>query len=283
MVGLKTHCKLLLLVRREGAQLRRYAHLGTGNYHPRTARLYTDLSLLTARPDITSEVAAVFNTLTGLSGYAGHRHLMVAPFDLAERLHTAIERERRHARAGRPARIIIKINSLVDEDIISALYAASGDGVEIDLIVRGICCLRPGIPGVSERIRVRSIVGRFLEHSRIYYFGNGGKPDIYLGSADWMPRNFYRRVEVAFPLLDPVLKRHVEQDILPLYLKDNVKARVLQPDGSYLRLHPADGAEPVAAQYGFREIARRQREEQAQGRHKDGPRLTPVRATPPLP
>src|SRR5438034_2535057 len=191
VVGLKTHCKALLVVRRDSDRLRQYVHLGTGNYHHRTARIYTDFSLLTSAPELTEEVAIAFNTLTGLAGYPGLKKLMVAPFDLSERLIKLIERERDHARAGKPARIIAKLNSLVDEDIIEKLYEASCAGVKIDLIVRGICCLRPRVPSLSENIRVISIVGRFLEHSRVYYFQNAGQPDIYLSSSYLIPLNSY--------------------------------------------------------------------------------------------
>src|SRR5881398_4070094 len=238
VVGLKTHCKALLIVRRDSDRLRQYVHLGTGNYHHRTARIYTDFSLLTAAPELTEEVAIVFNTLTGLAGYPGLKKLMVAPFDLSERLIKLIERERDHARVGKPARIIAKLNSLVDEEIIEKLYEASCAGVKIDLIVRGICCLRPRIANLSENIRVISIVGRFLEHSRIYYFENAGNPEVFLASADWMPRNFVRRVEIAFPIEDPLLRDEIINEVLPRFLNDRVKARELQPDGSYLRLHP---------------------------------------------
>src|SRR6266513_5959567 len=213
VVGLKTHCKALLVVRRDSDRLRQYVHLGTGNYHPRTARIYTDFSLFTCEPELTEEVAVVFNTLTGLAGYPGLKKLLVAPFDLSERLIKLIERERDHARAGKPARIIAKLNSLVDEDIIEKLSEASSAGVKIDLIVRGICCLRPRVPGLSENIRVISIVGRFLEHSRVYYFENAGQADIYLSSADWMPRNFYRRVEIAFRIDAPELRDEMVNDI----------------------------------------------------------------------
>jgi polyphosphate kinase len=256
LVGLKTHCKALLIVRRDEDGIRHYAHLGTGNYHPRTARIYTDLSLFTTNRDLTQELAALFNTLTGLAAYPGFKHLMVAPFDLVRRVRELIERERDHARAGRPGRIIVKINSLVDENIIKALYEASCAGVKIDLIIRGICCLRPGIPGVSENIRVISIVGRFLEHSRIYYFANNGDPSVYLASADWMPRNFYRRVEVAFPIESPKLRDEIIHVILPAFLKDRVKARELLPDGRYMRLKPRPGEEHSQAQLFFRERSR---------------------------
>src|SRR3954447_12477238 len=220
VVGLKTHCKALLIVRRDSDRLRHYVHLGTGNYHPRTARSYTDFSLLTTNPKLTEEVAIVFNTLTGLASYPGLEELMVAPFDLARRLIAMIQRERDHAMAGKPARIIAKLNALVDQEIIEKLYEASCAGVKIDLIIRGICCLRPKVPGLSENIRVVSIVGRFLEHSRIYYFQNSGDPVLYLASADWMPRNFVRRVEIAYPIVEPLLRDEIVNDVLPRFLTD---------------------------------------------------------------
>jgi len=236
LVGLKTHCKLSLLVRRDpDGVARSYAHLGTGNYNATTARIYTDLSLFTADPEITSAVHDVFSFLTA---YAEHPHygpLLVAPLDLAEKCIGLIEREAEHARAGRPARIVAKMNSLLDKNIVQALYRASQAGVEIDLLVRGICSLRPGIRGLSDRIRVCSIVGRFLEHSRIYHFENGGEPEVYLGSADWMPRNLHERVEVLFPLKSAPLRDRVLHEILAAYMADNVKARLLQKDGRYLR------------------------------------------------
>jgi polyphosphate kinase len=236
LVGLKTHCKLCLLVRHDpDGVTRQYAHLGTGNYNATTARLYTDLSLLTADPEITSAVHDVFSFLTAYAEHPGYGPMMVAPLDLAEKCLRLIEREAEHAQFGRPARIVAKMNSLVDKDIVQALYHASQAGVDIELIVRGICTLRPGIRGLSERIRVRSIVGRFLEHSRIFYFENGGEPDVYLGSADWMPRNLHERVEVLFPLKSPLLRDRVSQEILAAYLADNAKARFLQSDGRYLR------------------------------------------------
>jgi polyphosphate kinase len=256
VVGLKTHCKALLIVRRDADKLRRYIHLGTGNYHPRTARIYTDFSLLSTNAELTEEVATVFNTLTGLAGYPGLKKLMVAPFDLKKRLIGLIERERDHARAGKPARIIAKLNSLVDQEIIEKLYEASCADVTVDLIVRGICCLRPKIPGLSENIRVFSIVGRFLEHSRIYHFANDRQPEVFLSSADWMPRNFLRRVEVAFPIENPALRDQLINEVLPRFLHDRVKAREMQPDGSYRRLKP-EGTEPRAqAQWHFREKSR---------------------------
>src|SRR5437763_13451490 len=209
VVGLKTHCKALLIVRRDADRLRQYVHLGTGNYHPRTARTYTDFSLLTTNPKITEEVAIVFNTLTGLASYPGLEKLMVAPFDLSKRVIAMIERERDLALSGKTGRIVVKLNSLVDQQIIEKLYEASCAGVKIDLIVRGICCLRPRIPNLSENIRVVSIVGRFLEHSRIYCFENAGDQILYLSSADWMPRNLVRRVEIAFPLEDANLRKQL--------------------------------------------------------------------------
>jgi polyphosphate kinase len=236
LVGLKTHCKLALLVRRDGDGVtRQYAHLGTGNYNATTARFYTDLSLLTADPEITGAVHDVFSFLTAYSEHANYGPLMVAPLDLAEKCMRLIEREAEHARLGRPARIVAKMNALLDVDIIQALYRASQAGVDIELLVRGMCALRPGIRGVSDRIRVRSIVGRFLEHSRIFYFENGGEPEVYLGSADWMTRNLHERVEVLFPLKNPLLRDRVVHEILAAYLADNVKARFLQKDGRYLR------------------------------------------------
>jgi len=237
LVGLKTHCKLTLLVRRDpDGVTRRYAHLGTGNYNAVTSRFYTDLSLFTANEEVTEAVQEVFNFLTA---YADHPHydpLLVSPVDCAERTIALIEREADHARAKRPARIIAKMNALLDKSVIQALYRASQAGVGIDLIVRGMCALRPGIRGISDRIRVRSIVGRLLEHSRIYSFANGGDEQLYLGSADWMPRNLYERVEVVFPVLDPLLEQRVRQEILEPYLADTAKTRILEPSGDYARI-----------------------------------------------
>src|SRR5512141_2171584 len=236
LVGLKTHCKLCLLVRRDpDGVTRQYAHLGTGNYNATTARIYTGLSLLTADPEITSAVHDVFSFLTAYAEHPSYEPLFVAPLDLAEQLLALIEREAEHAREGRPARIIAKMNSLLDKNIVQALYRASQAGVEINLIVRGICALRPGVRGVSENIRVRSIVGRFLEHSRIYYFANGGDEEIYIGSADWMPRNLYERVEVLVPLRDEMLRQRLRHEILDAYLADNRKARILLKDETYIR------------------------------------------------
>ena len=281
VVGLKTHCKALLIVRRDADQLRRYVHLGTGNYHQRTARIYTDFGLLSSNPELTEEVATVFNTLTGLAGYPGLKKLMVAPFDMKKRLIGLIERERDNARAGKPARIIAKLNSLVDEEIIEKLYEASSAEVTIDLIVRGICCLRPKVPGLSEYIRVVSIVGRFLEHSRIYYFENAGQPEVFLSSADWMPRNFLRRVEVAFPIETPALRDQVINEVLPRFLNDRVKARELQPDGSYRRLKPEGLEGRSQAQWHFREVSRERAKKQ--GRKKTpspADKLIPITVAP---
>jgi polyphosphate kinase len=236
--GYKTHCKLALLIRRDpDGQLRSYAHLGTGNYNPSTARFYTDISLLTARPELTEAVQRVFRYLTAEwdAGPDAYRPLMIAPVTLASDFLSLIAREAAHARAGKPARIIAKINALVDIKTIDALYVASQAGVEIDLIVRGMCILRPGVPGLSERIRVRSIIGRFLEHSRIFWFQNSNSPEIYSGSADWMQRNLYERCEVVFPVVEESLANRLRNEILEAYLRDDTKARLMQPDGTYVR------------------------------------------------
>src|SRR5216683_1971654 len=236
LVGLKTHCKLSLLVRRDpDGVTRRYAHIGTGNYNATTARIYTDLSLFTADPEITRAVHDVFSFLTAYAENPSYDPLLVAPLDLAEKCIGLIDREAEYARQGRPARIVAKMNALLDKNIVQALYRASQAGVDIDLIVRGICALRPGVRGVSDRIRVRSIVGRFLEHSRIYYFANGGQEEVYLSSADWMPRNLYERVEVLVPLRDEFLRERVRREILDAYLADNRKARILLRDATYIR------------------------------------------------
>jgi polyphosphate kinase len=234
LANLKTHAKLALVVRQDpDGKIRRYAHLGTGNYNPSTARFYSDFSLFTSDPAITSAAHDVFNFLTAYAEKAHYRPLFVAPKDMAKSVIALIDREARHARRGKPARIIGKCNAVVDPPVIRALYRASQAGVEIDLIVRGQCTLVPGLRGISSRIRVRSIVGRFLEHSRIYYFENEGSPEVYLGSADWMPRNLYERVEVLFPLKDKQLCERVCKEILPAYLADDKKARVLGSDGQY--------------------------------------------------
>ena len=232
--GFKTHAKLVMVVRREEKGLRRYCHLGTGNYHTKTARLYTDYGLLTADESIGEDIHEIFLQLTGLTRVPKLRKLLHAPFSLHHALLEKIEREAEHARAGKPARVIAKLNALTEPTIIQALYRASRAGVDIDLMVRGVCCLRPGVRGVSERIRVRSIVGRFLEHSRVYYFENAGALEVYCGSADWMDRNLFRRIEIAFPIEAPELKARVAED-LKLYLEDDMQAWVLNSDGHYSR------------------------------------------------
>jgi len=234
LVALKTHAKLALIVRNDpDGKIRRYAHLGTGNYNPSTARYYTDFSLLTSDEEFTCAVHNIFNYLTAYSEQPSYTPFLVAPRDLAKSCMQLVDRETRHARRGRPARIIAKVNALIDPPLIQALYRASRSGVDIDLIVRGQCTLIPGLRGVSSRIRVRSIVGRFLEHSRIFYFENAGSPEVYLGSADWMPRNLYERVEVLFPLKQPEHLERICSEILPAYLADTRKARLLQPNGTY--------------------------------------------------
>lgn len=241
--GLKTHCKLALLVRRDpDGVLRRYAHLGTGNYNPVTARFYTDISLLTSRPELTAAAQRVFNYLTAETDSGSYSPLLVAPLTLWDGVVKLIEREAAHAKAGRPAAIVAKMNGLLDRRVVEALYAASQAGVEIDLIIRGMCSLRPGVTGLSERIRVRSIVGRFLEHSRIFSFSNGGEEEVFCGSADWMPRNLLERCEVVFPVKQPELAKRLRDEILGAYLKDNMKARLLLPNGDYVRAPQTDAA-----------------------------------------
>ena len=246
LVNLKTHCKLCLVVRKQPEGIRRYVHVGTGNYNAATARIYTDLGLVTARAPIVEDVSNLFNYLTGYSSQTEYRQLLVAPVNLRRRLRALIGREAEHVRAGRPGRIVIKVNGLTDTETIQHLYRASGEGVQIDLIVRGICCLRPGVPGVSDTIRVHSIVGRFLEHSRIYFFENGGAPDTYIGSADLMERNLDRRVEVLCPVLDPELTAYLRDVVLAAYLRDTERTSVLGADGTYGRA-PREGG-PVDAQ-----------------------------------
>ena len=251
IIGLKTHCKVALVVRREGEMLRRYVHLATGNYNPVTSNFYTDLGLLTADEEIGADATDLFNFLTGFSRQKEYKKLLVSPAVLREKTIGLIRRETEHARAGRPARIVVKINRLADTRVIGALYEASQAGVPIDLIVRGICMLKPGVPGLSETIRVRSIVGRFLEHSRAYYFQNGGEEELYTGSADWMPRNFDRRVETITPVSDERLKKYLKDVLLDAYLRDNVKARVLSPDGRYHPVPLEEGAERFNSQLFF--------------------------------
>jgi polyphosphate kinase len=248
VVGYKTHAKMLLIVRREGKVLRRYAHLGTGNYHGGTARAYTDIGLMTANPEITVDVHGLFTQLSGLAPAIKLKRLLASPFTLHKGLLKKIAREADLATAGEPARIIAKMNALNEDGVIRALYAASQAGVRIELIVRGACCLRPGVPGLSENITVRSVVGRFLEHSRVYWFGNGGAPEVFCSSADWMERNLLRRVETCFPILDPELAKRVYNEELANYLADNQQAWHLHPDGEYSRIAPVGDDAPYSAQ-----------------------------------
>ena len=256
IVGLKTHCKAALVVRREGDGIRRYVHLSTGNYNPTTARVYTDLGLFTANPDMGEDTSALFNLLTGYAEGYRWKKLVVAPVGMREQIIGLIEREQRNAREGRAARIIVKMNALVEPSVIDALYRASQAGVVIELVVRGICCLRPGLPGVSETIRVTSIVDKYLEHSRIFYFENGGNPEVFLASADWMPRNFWRRIETLFPIEDASLQARIVGDILQPILSDTIKVRELLPDGTYRRRTPREGEAPLRSQVALQNLAR---------------------------
>lgn len=259
LAGLKTHAKAMLVVRQEGEKIRRYVHLSTGNYHPSTARLYTDIGLFTVCEELTADVAAMFNILTGVSKKPHLNELILAPYEMREHLFSLIDREIEHHQEGRSSGIYLKMNALVEESMIVALYKASQAGVPIKLLVRGVCCLRPGVPGVSENIEVRSIVGRYLEHSRILHFENGGDAEIFLSSADWMPRNLFRRVETLFQLKNPGVKGHV-QEILDWFWKDNVKTRVMDSDGNY---HPIVTSEsPFNVQEAFLADAKERREAQ---------------------
>ncbi len=248
LLGLKTHSKVTLVVRKEGDQIRRYVHLGTGNYNHITARLYEDLGLFTCDEEIGEDATDLFNYLTGYSSKSEYRKLLVAPINLRDRIEALIDREIEHQKNGKKGHMILKTNALVDKPIMKKLYKASQTGVKVDLLVRGICCLRPGVPGLSENIRVISIVGRFLEHSRLYYFRNGGEEEIYAGSADLMPRNLNQRVEVIFPIQDPVLIRHLRDGVLTTYLTDNIKARIMMSDGTYERAQRDKKSEPVYSQ-----------------------------------
>jgi polyphosphate kinase len=264
----KTHCKATLVVRREGKRLRRYVHVSSGNYNTATARIYTDIGLFTCNPDFGNDVSALFNVLTGFNSWTGgdlptaqtvasmFRKFIISPVMTQEMILRLIDREIQKSTSKLPGRIIAKMNALVDTKIIRKLYEASMAGVRIDLLVRGICCLRPGLPGISENIRVLSILDRFLEHSRIYYFHNGGNPEIYSGSADWMPRNFKKRAEILYPIEDTELKARIIDEILVTYLSDNVKARLMQSDGSYVRVTPKDGTTPMRSQSVLIAIAR---------------------------
>jgi polyphosphate kinase len=277
LVGLKTHAKACLVVRREGTALKRYVHLGTGNYNPSTARLYTDVSYFTASPEIGEDAASLFNLLTSCTAPPNWKKLVIAPLGLHERILALIEREAGYARAGRRARIVAKMNSLTDTDVILALYRASRAGVQIDLLVRGICCLRPGLPGVSENIRVRSIVDRFLEHARIFHFEAGGKSEVYCASADWMQRNFQRRVEVLFPIEDPALKARLVDHVLAGELADDTKARLLTSSGTYV---PTTGG-TVRSQAVFLDKARAAASQAAERETAERPFVVkPVRRAP---
>ncbi len=256
LMGLKTHAKVLLVVRRERTGLRRYLHLATGNYNQQTARLYTDLSLFTANEELGEDASAFFNLLTGYSAPQRWNRMIVAPLGLHEAVLGLISRETEHGLAGRPAKITCKLNSLVDADVIAALYSASQAGVQVDLLVRGICCLRPGVKGVSENIRVHALIDRYLEHSRVMHFANGGNDEVYLSSADWMPRNFRRRVEVMFPILDESIKRRVIEEILGTMRSDTAKGWLLEAKGRYVRAEPAKDEQPLRSQLRFMEFAR---------------------------
>jgi polyphosphate kinase len=255
LVGYKIHAKSCLIVRREGQQIRRYAHLATGNYNPSTARLYTDIGLLTCRPEFGEDITNFFNLLTGICQFQGMKRLLVAPFELHDRVIQLIKLETENARRGLPARIIAKVNSLAEQRIIDALYQASQTGVKVDLIVRGICCLRPGVKGLSENITVCSIVDRFLEHSRVFYFENACQPQVFISSADWLPRNFFRRIELAFPIEDGVLRERIIKEVLMVSLADNAKARFLSSDGTYHPKRRINGEKLRRSQREFVEVA----------------------------
>ena len=255
--GYKTHAKMCMVIRREGEQLRRYVHLGTGNYHSRTTKLYTDFGLFTADPDITSDVNEVFLQITGLGRHAGLKRLFQSPFTLHSALGAAIQREIAHAQAGRRAHLIAKMNALTEPKIIEQLYAASRAGVRVDLLVRGVCLLRPGVAGLSEHIRVISIIGRFLEHHRVFYFHNGGADDVFLSSADWMERNFFRRIEVCVPILDAGIKRRILAEGLRPYLRDNVRAWVMDGNGAYRRRSARRGRRFCAHDFLLEKFSRR--------------------------
>ncbi len=255
IVGFKIHCKMALVVRADEDRIRRYVHLGTGNYNPGTAKLYTDLSLLTCLPEFGEDATNLFNLLTGICQFQGTQRLLVAPFQMHAEILRLIRRETEHARAGLPGRIVAKMNALVETQVIDALYEASQAGVEIDLIIRGICCLRPGVRGLSDNIRVRSIVDRFLEHSRIWHFGNARQPEVYVGSADWMPRNLFRRIEVVFPILDGRLRERILSEVLAIQLTDNVKARSLLATGEYVAAARPPGRDTVRSQAQFMDLA----------------------------
>src|SRR6267378_2816216 len=251
ILGLKTHGKLTLVVRREGDSLKRYMHIASGNYNPTTSCTYTDVGLFTADDEIGADATELFNYLTGCSRQMEYRKIFVAPVNLREKITALIDREIRNLQAGKPAHIVAKLNRLADKQMVEKLYEASNAGVKIELIVRGICMLRPGVAGLSENITVRNIVGRFLEHSRVFYFANGGEEEVYIGSADWMARNLKHRIEVVAPVSDPALKHYLKDVLLAAYLRDNVKARELQPDGTYRRVPLAPGEKRFDSQTFF--------------------------------
>jgi polyphosphate kinase len=257
LVGLKTHTKTAMVVRRETDGIRRYVHIGTGNYNPKTARIYTDLGLITCRDDLGADLTDLFNYLTGYSRQRSYRKLLVAPVNIRDRMMALIQREIENCKNGLGGRIVAKMNSLVDQKIIAKLYEASRAGVKIDLIVRGICCLRPGVARVSENIRIISIVGRYLEHSRIFYFHNNGDEEVFIGSADWMPRNLNRRVEAIAPVEDPDLSKDL-QEILGIMLADNRQAWDLQPDGYYVKRRCEDKASEQSSHNILMEMALQQ-------------------------
>ena len=271
LVGYKIHCKVALVVRADDDGIRRYVHLGTGNYNPSTAKLYTDLSLLTCRPDFGEDATNLFNLLTGICQFQGTHKFVVAHFQMHDRILELIAREISHAQAGLPARIVVKMNALVEEQIIDALYRASQAGVKVDLIIRGICCLRPGVPGLSENITVRSIVDRFLEHARVWWFENARQPEVFVGSADWMPRNLFRRIEVVFPVEDGNLRDRITEEILERQLADNVKARLLQADGTYVTPSLPKGAKARRSQSEFMELALTQSQAKLRKNNKPAP------------
>ena len=266
LVGYKIHCKATLVVRSEESVIRRYVHLSTGNYNPSTAKLYTDIGMLTCRTDFGEDATNLFNLLTGICQFQGMRKFLVAPFELHSQILGLVNREIENAKQGLPARIVGKMNSLVDEDVIRALYRASQAGVEVDLIVRGICCLRPQLKGLSDNIRVRSVVDRYLEHPRVFYFENECQPEVYLGSADWMPRNFHRRVECVFPVEDGNLRDRLINEVLALPLQDNVKAKVLKSNGSYVRAPKRKGTKRVRSQFEFIKLASPPKQDPAQSK-----------------
>jgi polyphosphate kinase len=248
LIGLKIHSKVALVVRREHDRIARYVHLSTGNYNAITAHSYTDMGMFTADDDIADDVSNLFNYLTGYSYKSDYKKLLVSPVNLRRRMEALIEREIKHAKAGRKARLVFKMNALVDAPMIHSLYRASRAGVKIQLLVRGICCLRPGVPGISDNIEVYSVVGRFLEHSRVYYFHTNGNEEVFIGSADLMTRNIDHRVEVLVPIEDPKIVRHICDDVLDVYLADTSKSRQMLASGAYVRRKPADGKKPVNAQ-----------------------------------